>query len=168
MVVIRDYRDADAPRVRDMMRRLAQQRGESTHHLVLKEEYARFFPAYLQSFLKNPDSMMKLAEADGKVVGYLIATRGREPQYYKYSKVAHLNDVFVEDAFRNRGVAHQLLVALEEWAKKAGLQAIEVDVFPEHTQEIRSLQGLGFNEYRIKFLRPLEEPATKTGAKGAR
>src|SRR5688572_22678910 len=94
MVVIRDFKEADATRVRDMMRRLAQQRGESTHHLVLKDQYSRFFPAYLLGFLKNPDSVMKLAEVDGKVVGYVIATRGREPQFYKYSKVAQLNDVF--------------------------------------------------------------------------
>lgn len=163
MVLIRDYRDADAAPVRAMMQRLAKQRRESTHEMILREEYARFFPAYLQSFLGNPDSVMKVAESQGKVVGYAIATRSREAPFFKYSRVAKLSDVFVEDSHRNQGVAHDLLGALEEWARRSGLQAMEVDVFPEHSEEIRSLEGLGFAPYRIKFLRPLEAvpPAPK-------
>jgi GNAT superfamily N-acetyltransferase len=162
MVIVRDLREADAPAVRDMMQRLAQQRRESSHHLVLKQEYSRFFGAYLQSLLKNPDSVIKVAEADGRVVGYAIATRSRAPEFYKFSKVAHLSDVFVDEAHRKQGIAHQLLQALEGWARKSGLQALEVDVFPEHEQEIRSLEGLGFTRYRIKYLRPLSG-ATATG-----
>lgn len=159
MVVIRDFRESDAPAVREMMRKLAAQRKESQHDLVLKDEYARFFKGYLTSFLKNPDAVMKIAESEGKVVGYAIATRGRAAPFFKYQRVAQLSDVYVDESQRNKGVAHELLRALEEWARKSGLQAIEVDVFPEHAQEIRSLQGLGFQEYRIKFLRPLDASA---------
>jgi GNAT superfamily N-acetyltransferase len=159
MVLIRDYRDRDANAVRGMMQRLAQQRRESSHAMVLRAEYARFFPAYLQSFLENPDSVMKVAESGDQVVGYAIATRSREAPFFKYSRVAKLSDVYVEESHRKQGVAHLLLASLEDWARQTGLQAIEVDVFPEHSEEIRALQGLGFAEYRIKFLRPLEAPA---------
>jgi len=168
MVLIRDYRKEDAPAVRDMMQRLAKQRRESSHEMVLRDEYARFFPAYLESFLQNPDSIMKVAESNGKVIGYAIATRGREAPFFKYSRVAKLSDVYVEESQRKHGVAHDLLASLEDWATRSGLQALEVDVFPEHSEEIRALQGLGFVEYRIKFLRPLEaEPPAKPRASKA-
>lgn len=161
MVLIRDFRESDAAAIRSMMQRLAEQRKESAHHLVLQDQYARFFAGYLQSFLKDPDSVMKVAEEGGKVVGYAIASRGRDAPFFKYSHVAKLSDVFVDEKYRNQGVAHQLLEALEAWARKARLQALEVDVFPEHKQEIGALEGLGFVQYRIKFLRPLEEDAAK-------
>lgn len=161
MVLIREFREDDAPIVRDMMTRLAKQRQESTHDLVLKSEYARFFSAYMLGLLKNPDAVVKVAEDQGKVVGYAIATRGREPQYYKYSQVARLSDVFVLESHRNKGIARQLLSAIEEWAQQAKLQALEVDVFPEHKQEAQALLGLGFFEYKIKLLRPLQVTAKK-------
>jgi GNAT superfamily N-acetyltransferase len=157
MVLIRDFRPGDASAVHDMMQRLAAQRKESSHQMVLKDEYARFFPAYLESFLKDKDSVMKIAEDGGNVVGYAIATRAREAAFYKYSKVARLSDVFVADSHRKKGAGHALLDALCDWAKKNGLQAIEVDVFPDHVQEIQGLEGLGFFQYRVKLLRPLDE-----------
>lgn len=159
MVEIRDFREADAPVVRSMMQRLADQRKESTHHLVLKQAYASFFPAYLQSFLSDPDSVMKVAEANGAVVGYAIATRSRAPEFYRYSRRARLTDVFVEEAHRGHGVARALLAALEEWARRAQLQALEVEVFPQHEEEIKSLMALGFTQDRIRFLRPLGDAA---------
>lgn len=156
MVQVRDFRADDAATIRSMMQRLAQQRKESTHHLVLKGEFERFFPAYLQSFLNNPDSVMKIAESEGKVVGYAIATRARQAAFYKYQHVAQVTDIFVEESARGKGAGHGLLEALEAWAKKSKLQALEVDVFPEHSEEIKSLEGLGFIRSRIKFLRPIE------------
>lgn len=157
MVQIRDFRESDASAVREMMVALANQRKESTHHLVLKEEYSRFFSAYMLSFLKDPDAVVKVAEDNGTVVGYAIATRSREAPFLKYSQVGRLSDVYVKQAYRGHGVAKQLLQALEAWARKARLQALEVDVFPEHEDEIQALLKLGFVRYRVKFLRPFDE-----------
>lgn len=157
MIVVRDFRDPDAPAVRDMMTRLARQRKESDHDLVLKAEYERFFGAYMAGFLKNPDAVVKVGEEDGKVVGYAIAVRAREPQYYRYNQVARLTDVFVQESHRHRGAARELLDAISDWAQKAKLQAIEVDVFPEHREEAEALLGLGFLEYKVKLLRPLKD-----------
>lgn len=157
MVAVRDFRESDSEAVRSMMKTLAVQRKESDHNLVLKDEYERFFASYMLGFLKNPDAVVKVAEEAGAVVGYAVATRGREAAFYRYSRVGLLTDVFVRESHRGRGVARQLLVAIEEWARRQGLQAIEVNVFPEHTEEIASLQRLGFFHFRIKMLRPLEE-----------
>lgn len=161
MVTIRDFREADAPAVRDMMTRLAKQRKESTHDLVLKAQYERFFGSYMLGFLKNPDAVVKVAEDGGKVVGYAIATRKHDPDFYKYSHTAKLTDVFVQENQRSKGVARQLLEAIESWALQAKLQALEVDVFPEHKGEVQALVGLGFFEYRIKLLRPLAAAVTQ-------
>lgn len=152
---IRDFRESDADAVRSMMKTLATQRRESDHNLVLKDEYARFFSSYMLGFLRNPDAVVKVAEEYGAVVGYAIATRGREAPFFKYSQVAILSDVFVVEAHRGKGIAQKLLSALEDWARSQKLQALEVHVFPEHVEEIESLKGLGFFQYRVKMLRPL-------------
>ena len=160
MVLVRDFRESDGPAVRDMMKTLATQRRESDHHLVLKDEYARFFGNYMMGFLKNPDAVVKVAEDAGQVVGYAVATRGREAAFFKYSQVALLSDVFVSPAVRGKGVGSALLEAITTWARAQKLQAIEVNVFPDHQAEIDSLQALGFFPSRIKMLRPLDDPKT--------
>jgi GNAT superfamily N-acetyltransferase len=161
MVAIRDFRETDGEVVRAMMKTLAVQRRESNHSLVLKDEYARFFSGYMLGFLKNPDAVVKVAEENGKVVGYAVASRGRDASFLKYSHVAILSDVFVETSQRGKGLARRLLESIEEWARAQKLQAIEVNVFPDHVDEIGSLKGLGFFEYRVKMLRPLDEAAAR-------
>lgn len=158
MVQVRDFRESDGPAVRAMMKTLATQRKESDHHLVLKDEYARFFGNYMMGFLNNPDAVVKVAEDQGQVVGYAVATRGREAAFFKYSQVALLSDVFVRSDQRGKRVGSLLLDAITQWARAQKLQAIEVNVFPDHKEEIEALQALGFFPSRIKMLRPLEEP----------
>jgi len=158
MVLVRDFREADGAAVRDMMKTLATQRKESDHHLVLKDEYARFFANYMLGFLKNPDAVVKVAEDNGKVVGYAVATRGREAAFFKYSQVALLSDVFVSPDQRGKRVGAALLEAVTQWARAQKLQAIEVNVFPDHQDEMDSLKALGFFPSRIKMLRPLDDP----------
>ncbi len=161
MVQVRDFRESDGPAVREMMKTLATQRKESDHHLVLKDEYARFFGNYMMSFLKNPDAVVKVAEDNAEVVGYAVATRGREAAFFKYSQIAILSDIFVRPDQRGKRVASLLLEALTQWAKAQKLQAIEVNVFPDHEEEIASLKALGFFASRIKMLRPLADPKPK-------
>lgn len=157
MATIREFRESDGDVVREMMKSLASQRKESDHSLVLKDEYQRFFAKYMLGFLQNPDAVVKVAEDGGQVVGYVVATRGRDASYYKYSNVAILSDVFVKTSHRGKGLARQLIDAIEGWARSAKLQAIEVNVFPDHREEMESLRRLGFFEYRIKMLRPLDD-----------
>ncbi|MBI2077549.1 MAG: GNAT family N-acetyltransferase [Euryarchaeota archaeon] len=160
MTAVRDYREADGDAIRSMMKTLAVQRKESDHNLVLKDEYARFFGSYMMGFLKNPDAVVKVAEDQGAVVGYAVATRGREAAFYKYSHVAILSDVFVRESHRGKGVGRLLLDAIEKWARAQKLQAIEVLVFPDHEEEMESLKGLGFFASRVKMLRPLDTAPT--------
>jgi GNAT superfamily N-acetyltransferase len=138
-----------------MMTRLAELREGSTHQMVLKKEYNRFFKSYMLGLLDNPDAVVCVAEDDGQVVGYAVATRGRDQPFMKFSHVAVLNDMYVEEDHRNTGVGRQLLAALRTWAQEQNLDALEVQVFPEHEQEIDLLQKLGFFQYRLKMLCPL-------------
>jgi GNAT superfamily N-acetyltransferase len=161
MVLVRDFRESDGAAVRDMMKTLATQRKESDHHLVLKDEYARFFASYMLGFLKNPDAVVKVAEGGSEVVGYAVATRGREAAFFKYSHVAMLSDVFVRPDQRGKRVGAALLEAITQWARAQKLQAIEVNVFPDHKEEMESLQALGFFPSRIKMLRPLDDKPAK-------
>jgi GNAT superfamily N-acetyltransferase len=155
MVDVRPFREEDAPAVHRMMTRLAELREGSTHQMVLKKEYNRFFKSYMLGLLDNPDAVVCVAEDDGQVVGYAVATRGRDQPFMKFSHVAVLNDMYVEEDHRNTGVGRQLLAALRTWAQEQNLDALEVQVFPEHEQEIDLLQKLGFFQYRLKMLCPL-------------
>lgn len=155
MVQVRPFREEDAPAVHRMMTQLAKQREESTHQMVLKKEYNRFFKSYMLGLLDNPDAVVCVAEDDGQVIGYAVATRGRDQPFMRFSHVAILNDIFVEKGQRNEGVGKQLLAALRAWAQQQDLEALEVQVFPEHDEEIDMLQKLGFFQYRVKMLFPL-------------
>ncbi|HUZ45113.1 MAG TPA: GNAT family N-acetyltransferase [Terriglobia bacterium] len=69
----------------------------------------------LRSFISHRSSMTWIAEADGKVVGFVVANS--EPAH-----VGHIITIDVLDAWRQRGVGTLLMEVAEDWARKTKVQ----------------------------------------------
>ncbi|NRA30943.1 MAG: GNAT family N-acetyltransferase [Parvularculaceae bacterium] len=92
----------------------------------LEAEYAEAPPsdAYLAEQLRNPATIMFVAEADGEVVGGLTAYELKKLE--KARSEIYLYDLAVDAAWRRRGIATQLIKALQETAQAIGAWTIFV------------------------------------------
>jgi len=108
---------------------------------------------YLRALRRHPHAMVFVAEENGAVVGRLSISRDPHPAS---SHVADLG-LMVARGHRRRGVGAALLRAAERWASGAGVEKLELHVFPHNTPAIALYEKLGYateGRRRAHYRRP--------------
>ena len=83
---------------------------------------------------------------DGEAVGFLhLNMRG--------STVCWIEDVFVCEAHRRRGIAGQAIAQAEEMLKKRGVRGVSMDVVPDNLPALRLYHRLGYDRLSIVTVR---------------
>ena len=67
-----------------------------------------------------------LIEQEGKVAGYLILTIGFSLEYY--GRDAFIDEFFIKENFRNKGIGNYVLKAVDKEARKFDLKALHLEV----------------------------------------
>lgn len=82
------------------------------------------YGGFLGSQLDEADSLVLVAEADDRVVGYVYA--GIEPLSWKElrDEAGFVHDLLVSDEARNGGIGKQLLDAAIAWLKQRGMPRV--------------------------------------------
>lgn len=80
-----------------------------------------------------------VAEADGKVVGYVIAS----------SHDGEIVSISVLPEFRRRGIGRRLMEEAMEYLEEKGVRRIELIVGVGNVEAIRFYEGLGFKKVSI-------------------
>lgn len=97
---------------------------------------------YLKALRRYPHAAVFVAEraADGAIIGRLSLSRDTHPAS---AHVADLGLMVAKDA-RRHGVGRALLTAAGQWAGGAGIQKLELHVFPWNEPAIRLYEHFGF------------------------
>ena len=101
---------------------------------------------YLRTLRRSPDAAVLVAERDGAIVGRLSITRDPHPAS---SHVADLG-LMVARGSRRQGVGTALMEAAERWARKAGIQKLELHVFPHSEPAIALYERLGYEREGLR------------------
>jgi RimJ/RimL family protein N-acetyltransferase len=95
---------------------------------------------YIRALRRHPDGALIVAEADGMVVGRLSIVRDPHPAS---THVADLG-LMVAASHRRRGIGRALLVAAENWARRAGVSKLELHVFPHNAPALALYEAAGY------------------------
>ncbi|MBI3786155.1 MAG: GNAT family N-acetyltransferase [Deltaproteobacteria bacterium] len=108
---------------------------------------------FLLSQLNSQDSILFVAELQGKVIGYVYA--GIEPLSWKElrDRAGFIHDVFVESGARGRGIATRLVNAAAEWLGAAGVPRIMLWTAEPNAPAQRLFQRLGFRPTMVEMTR---------------
>ncbi|EPS6264657.1 cryptic aminoglycoside N-acetyltransferase AAC(6')-Iy/Iaa [Salmonella enterica subsp. enterica serovar Braenderup] len=96
-----------------------------------------------------------IAMADGVAIGFADASiRHDYVNGCDSSPVVFLEGIFVLPSFRQRGVAKQLIAAVQRWGTNKGCREMASDTTPENTISQKVHLALGFEETeRVIFYR---------------
>jgi len=74
----------------------------------------------------------------------------------KYEQIcAHIHSLWVDSAFRGKGIGHKLKSLGEEWAKERDAKFIFTDVFYNNKKMIDFNLGLGFKARQVEMIKDL-------------
>ncbi len=99
-----------------------------------------------EAFLKNEDTALFLA-LEGESVGFAQCQLRRDyVEGTGTSPVGYLEGIFVEEAYRNRGCARDLLKACEAWVKEKGCTEFASDCELGNDTSLAFHLSVGFEE----------------------
>ena len=103
--------------------------------------------AEYRTLLSDADCAVYLSEQNGEANGFAQCQLRRDyVEGTETSPVGYLEGVFVDEAFRNKGVAKQLLKVCENWAAEKGCTEFASDCELTNTDSLRFHLHAGFTE----------------------
>jgi RimJ/RimL family protein N-acetyltransferase len=145
MIRIRRAEPADAQRLVE----LAQEVGREPGDFLLTTDMWRKVGEerrYLRGARRHPDAAVYVADDDGRIVGRLSIARDIHPAS---QHVADLGLMVAAD-YRRRGIGRALLDQAVAWARDAGVQKLELHVFPWNEPAIRLYESFGFEQEGLR------------------
>lgn len=120
--------------------------GALAHRLWPEDEPEELI-ALMQALILQPDAAVYLAEAAGVPVGFAQCQLRREYVEGTHSgPVGYLEGIFVAPEYRRRGLARELLLACEDWARQQGCREFASDCQLENRESLAFHLGSGFAE----------------------
>jgi GNAT superfamily N-acetyltransferase len=99
----------------------------------------------LLKLIRSSEAEVLVAESDGKVVGSGSAQIRKADEFLKHTHFAYLGFMFVEPAFRGKGINRLMLETLIDWAKAKGISEIRLEVYDENTVAKNAYIKAGFS-----------------------
>lgn len=134
-MLIRDARPDDVDLIARMLKESAASQGEADALCVTSTDLLR------EGFGETPRFHALLAEADGIAVGLALYVF----HFSTWTSIngIHLEDLYVEPAWRRRGVAHALMRELAAVATRAGCRRLRWFVLRSNERARRFYESIG-------------------------
>lgn len=145
MIEVRDADAGDADELVELARAVG---GEPEGWLISDGAWrsAAEERRYLKAVRRYPHAAVLVAVDDGRIVGRLSLGRDAHPAS------AHVADLglMVAATHRRRGIGRTLMEAAELWAREAGIEKLELHVFPWNEPAIRLYEALGYEREGLR------------------
>ncbi|MEK7266942.1 MAG: GNAT family N-acetyltransferase [Pseudomonadota bacterium] len=109
------------------------------------------------ALIASTDAFVAIAEAAGEPIGCGLARKKASPVYTDPSFHAYIGLMFVDPAYRGKGVSDAIISRLTDWAKAAGLSEIRLEVYPDNASAVRAYVKAGFAPYMLEMRRGVGE-----------
>jgi ribosomal protein S18 acetylase RimI-like enzyme len=97
-----------------------------------------------------------IAEEEGRAVGFVFCVLGDSGR-----RTAHVTDIYVRPDARNKGIGRELLTAILEPARGAGLSHVSLEVLIQNSAARRLYERLGFTAMDVFMVAPVEALAER-------
>jgi GNAT superfamily N-acetyltransferase len=100
----------------------------------------------------DPYTQTFVAEVGGQVVAYILgAIIELQPDLFEYVDSGFIADVFVDPAYRRRGIARQLVETMTAWFAERGVFPVEWQVAARNPDAIRFWESVGGQPLTIRM-----------------
>src|SRR5215211_3609226 len=104
---------------------------------------------FLADVANSDYSFLFLAAAGDQMVGFISGELRQGSPTFLPRTWASVDDVFVEPAYRNRGMGRALLQSVRDWAHERGADGISLQVAAANARGRKFYEDLGFREISV-------------------
>lgn len=152
-MTIRPAKVADAPEIGKLWEKLV------IYHQVLDIDLPRAAPngdrLYARSIadrLHDSHTRVLVAEEEGRIIGYVMGVVvDLVPDMFEQEFGGFLADIYVEEAYRGRGIGRALVETLAAWFKQQGLRHFEWHVAANNPDGLAFWRALGGRDLMIRM-----------------
>jgi GNAT superfamily N-acetyltransferase len=98
---------------------------------------------YFRARIESQDGLAILAKEGNVAVGYLIGGMIKSEDYRTVKPIAELENMFVDESMRSKGVGSKLVSRFEDWCRERKVQVIRVVASAANENAIRFYERNG-------------------------
>lgn len=110
---------------------------------------------YTKDQLKDKNVKMLVAEDNGKIIGRIVGVIIKAPSYITPKKIGNIDDTFIKENYRQKGIGEKLLKELLKWFKDKNIKHIELSVDARNKIGVNAWRKFGFYDYIIEMRKDL-------------
>jgi len=157
-MLIRSATSDDVPQVLPMVAKICalHENWDTAKYGFLPHPEQRY-QKWLTRLANSSDrNVFLVAEDEGKLGGFLIATVEREIPIYRLQEYAFIHDIWIEPEYRQNGVARQMVMLCVERFQEMEIQQIRLDTAAVNEAARLLFTSCGFRISTIEMLKELE------------
>ncbi len=154
VIQIRRAEEKDVEALVDFIVRLKQVNEELDPMYITRENLAETVKAYVERSLKDTNTILLVAECEGKIVG-MVRAAILDRMFYEPRMEALITDIYVHPSYRRRGVATALIERLAEEARRKGVGLLAAEYPPGNKIAERFFARLGFKPLLVRVYRKI-------------
>ena len=124
-------------------------------------------PWFLTHALGNCDPQgtvrLLVAEHDARVIGCAFARIEAAKPWLRHAHEAYMGLMFVEPAWRGRGVNAGLLCELQAWCRGRGIREVRLDVYADNIAAVSAYRKAGFRVNLLEMRMTLDDGSGRAG-----
>ena len=156
---IRPATAADVSAVLPMVRKLCElHRRWDADKYGFRDGIEEMYRGWLTSRATDARSVFLVADREGRgPVAFLVGTVEREIPIYRLKEFGFLHDLWVEEDYRNEGLARQLVMTAVERFREIGVEQIRLDTAAANDVARALFEKCGFRTSVVEMLRVVEK-----------
>ncbi|MBN1965191.1 MAG: GNAT family N-acetyltransferase, partial [Anaerolineae bacterium] len=100
----------------------------------------------------DPYTRAFVAEVNGEIAGYILgAVIDLHPDLFQHVDAGFIADIYVDPAYRQRGIARELVETMTGWFAKQGVKYVEWQVAAANPDGIRFWEAVGGRSIMIRM-----------------
>ena len=130
---------------------MRQHHAEDPRRFIQVEHPEAGYGRFLVSQIGNPNSLVLVAEQDGRVVGYLYADVETTNWMELRGPCGVVQDVYVDESARRLGAGRELMHAAIAWIRSKGRSQVVLQTKTRNEHAQRLFAALGFRPTMIEM-----------------
>lgn len=104
---------------------------------------------YFTKNITSDDGLVLIAMEKDIPIGYLVAEINEVNDYRNINKISELDNMWVDEKYRSKGVGKELINTYENWSKEKGILRTRVIASSKNNKAIDFYKREGFEEYDL-------------------